>query len=189
MPVKYPKPIKKGPKWLQKGFEERDKVDKQISPSAGAGITIDQTSPDSSKISTTSEGGGSGAAVYPAFSLYDASDELGFKIGVDNGFVGSELPSGMTPGATRGSAGAYKLGVSGTGVVYLHVTVNSETGAISSVVIGYGTSVPSDDETNGYCAIGDYSTASGALSIGSGKSGVGNLGYIYSGGYHYFYRQ
>jgi hypothetical protein len=179
-----PKPIKKGPKWLRDGLKDRDDFAQANMPLQGHNILIDRLK-EGSRINADG-GSGDGGGTTNDFALYDASTDASVKIGVDNGYVENILPSGMVEGATRGSADAYTIAVSGSGVIVLKATINSD-GVVTAVVIQWLTSVPANTSTTAYRVLGDFSVPDGALSIGAGKAGIGSQGVFSCGGNHYFY--
>ena len=99
------------------------------------------------------------------------------------GTVNSQIPTGMTLGD---AADAHYLisATAGSGYVYLVVTINPLTDAITSITIDKAASVPADTDTIGYQSLGTYSYIGGVLSV---TGAVGSLGFASCGGHHFFW--
>lgn len=101
-----------------------------------------------------------------AFQLIDASDENGTKLRVVAGTINGQFPPGMSTGDNP----PYVLPVSGNGVVYVSVTIDSE-GGITSRSIAIGSSVPVNSKSQFYFNVGSYSVSSGAVNVVTSKGG------------------
>lgn len=121
--------------------------------------------------------GGSSTA-HGDFSLYDATDEDGPKLGIINGMVNFELPTGMSFGGDP----PYVQSVTGEGYAFVIVTNTPSTGAITSVTIDTDISIPDNTEDTAYLPLGDWAVNddSTAVNIGSGEQGIGSQLYYYS---------
>ncbi len=155
---------------------------KQAIPLAGHNTQIDRTSPEGSRIDAFG-GGEGGNFAFADFSLYPAGNSL---LGVDNGYVDGILPDGMTAGATRGNDDAYTMSVSGSGIAYLKVNVNT-VGTPTGASIHTGTSKPANTSAAAYVTLGDFSETEGTVTIGAGSQGIGSQGFFSCGGNHYLY--
>lgn len=102
---------------------------------------------------------GSGAQAPPhPFHLEDATTHTGspptytYKVKVYDGAVNSIVPTG-TP-----------FTVTGSGYIYLTVTTDSD-GAVTTVVLTAGASVPADTDTTFHLAIGSYAVDTGSHTV------------------------
>lgn len=150
---------------------------KSLQPLAGPGILVSDEQ-DGKTISA--EGVVAGTSTPPhAFQLVDASTgtegSKEFKIRVIYGTLAGEAPSGMSPGDDP----PYILTVSGTGYVWGGITRDADSGDITSRFIDFGSSVPSDSETNGYVELGSFSISDGTMSLATAVAGSQAHGYCF----------
>lgn len=113
---------------------------------------------------------GRGPAVTGAehpFTLLDASAAGAAKIRVVYGSVDGQTPSGMS----AGDVPPYEITVSGVGYVFVIVTIDSGTGAITSVTLGNGATVPDNSATTFHFTIGSYSVDGSAITLAQSVSG------------------
>lgn len=129
----YPKPVKKGPKWLREAMDGRDKVIKQDKPLPGFGILIDRK-PDGSRINAMGLGDGGAPVVYAPFQLVAWSDSLGnpqlliYPSAIQGD--GSGMPDGFTNSTAIGLD--CWLGTPQSGTRYLHLRSHSSGGEYTS---------------------------------------------------------
>jgi hypothetical protein len=133
------------------------------------------TTPPSAEITNTPSGklvklkigsGGAAASNHP-FHLEDASNPTdGTQVRVYYGTVNDTVPSGMSDGDDP----PYILGVSGSGLVWLIVTTDSD-GNVTSVSIDSGSTVPSDDDTHFYLEIGSFEVVGSAVTVADNLTG------------------
>ena len=108
------------------------------------------------------------------FALYNAGSA---QLGIKNGTVNGNLPSGMSAGGDP----AYEQGVGGGDTLAWLVVTASYSAGVTSVTLDTGTSLPSDTLATGtgsgtyYLALGTFSVdGDGKVSIGSGAFGIGS---------------
>lgn len=160
--------------WAKTVVSIMDRLD-AVTPQEGTNVSIaDIVAGGGKEISVKTSSG-----ISPPFNDLAMYDSGGGKLGIDNGTVGGELPTGMTAGATRGSVDAYTHAVTGSGIAYVIVTVDTSTHAILTRTFGFGASVPADTEDTGHVSLGDYTNTAGVITIGSGKQGIGSQSYLY----------
>ena len=130
----------------------------------------------------------------PDFTLYDASDSTGTKIGITPGTVNPTC--GLTfQGATAlpsvfSGGNDYVFAVSGNGTAYLQVTTNQPTNATAPQMTGNtvasGASVPAFSPTVGYQALGTWQVSGGKVQILTGAVGIGSQNVLCAGGVYFW---
>ncbi|GEM_PF-1188597 len=121
------------------------------------------------------------------FQVLDATDAGGPKVRVVFGTIspqGAALGGGVNAwpgGMTVGDDPQYILPVSGTGVVYLGVSVDTSASyTITSLYIDQNAAIPNSDENNGYLLLSPYAVASDNKSVTGLQPGVGNQTYTFT---------
>jgi hypothetical protein len=147
-------------------------------------------------------------ATFPDFSGYDAG---GGYLGIDNGFLNwsayaggtSQLPTGMTAGAIRGSSSAFTIAVEGVGFAWIEVDCNTDAdaagdssggtiaGSVTSVTIETGDTVPTNEDGSYYLMLCGYSVntsgSATSIAVSPGIQGIGSQNFLYCGGAGYFW--
>jgi hypothetical protein len=106
------------------------------------------------------------AAALQSLELVNASDESAKKIRVVYGTIAGESPTGFADGDDP----HYVLTVTGSGVVYGGISIDSE-GAITARWVDRAAELPEDTDTDFHVVIGTFSIDSEILSIAQGRYG------------------
>lgn len=165
MPTPPPE-LKRGPKWLREMINSLRTFAIETQPLPGVGVQVND-SPSGRAINARTGGSAAEAAQLLPFQLADASEGGQAKLRVAAGFVGGQMP----PGMSNGDNPPYIVGVAGSGRVYVGVTITISDGSISSVFVGVGSTIPPDTTTKFHFPLGSFSVAGSSLNIASNKGG------------------
>lgn len=160
----------------------------------GLGNDVRQTTKGRAIDATITVGGKKAPSIPPLpFILKDASNaDNPSRLRVIAGVLsaGRFEFQGVPDGMSEGDDPPFYLTVSGTGYVYLEVTVSISEGVpeeITSVTVESGASVPADTATVGCFSLGTFNVdSSGDFDRVVPISAGGDVGYLYAGG-HFFW--
>lgn len=123
------------------------------------------------------------------FALYDASgshlDAGGLWVGVKPGITACyALASGVDPWPgdfDSGSDYKYEFTVTDDGIVWIHFhnDTSGDLNMVDTIEMGNGASIPDSSGDDYYLPVGTWQVADSALTILTGRSGIGNQEYNY----------
>ena len=179
-----PPPVRWGPRPYQDRDRQLLDYIESIRPVQGIGTKVYDV-PKGRAIDANPGGASGGGSTSHPFQLIDASDRdsggsiTSVNIRIRYGTLAGVAPSGMS----LGDEPPYILsGLGSDGYIWLGLTRDAGTGAITSRFIDSGAAVPADTATDGFLEIGNWSLTGDDLSIAQAISG--SQGHNYCGGTH-----
>jgi len=136
----------------------------------GAGIYINET-PTGTQVSTASGTTGNDGGTVQPFTL-SKTDSLSFRVYASTLGGGSITDLGFSEGDTP----PYVVTVSATGKFWGGVTIDTDTGDLTSRFLDYGASLPDDTADTFYVEIGTYNVTGGTLTVSNTR--YGPIGFI-----------
>lgn len=173
-----PSPVDWGPRpFRARDREILDYID-SIRPVSGIATMVADV-PGGRAINAAPQGAGGGGNLEHPFQLINESEVGSIKIRVRYGTLKGIAPSGMSVGDDP----TYVLsGLSSSGIIWLGLTRDTTSGAITSRYIDKGTVVPDNTSSDGYFQIGSWVVTDGTMHIAQAISG--SIDHQYCGGVH-----
>lgn len=156
---KAPRPLRRGPKWLQNAYNDLLAYSCQTTPLAGPQMSSQQ-GPNGIMLTPQVS---SGVITHIPFQLAVASPT---QIRVYLGTVNGNAPDDFSPGDTP----PFLLSVSGDGVVFIEVTTDAG-GTITDVSVSFDASMPADSAGDYHQQIGSFSSSGGSLVVAQAIGG------------------
>ena len=163
-----PSPVRWGPRPYQDRDRQLLDYIESIRPVQGIGTRVYDVPKGRAIDANPGSASGGSSASHP-FQLIDASDRdsggsiTSVNIRVVYGTVAGAAPSGMSPGDEPIFV-LSGLG-NGPGYVWLGITRDTSTSAITSRFLDSGAAVPANTTTNGYREVGSWVVTDGTLNI------------------------